>query len=255
MRSSSPRTWTATGMAILCVVPGAAIGAAAHAQEEQPTDPQIIASGTADETIPATTASFSIEIASLAASAAAAGARNARVAEAVKAALEAARLSRTEIIQSQLSVAPRWNYDQATQRQKLAGYEATTIVQIETDRLERLGAYMDAALGAGATGVSAVSFSAKNSDAARRRALVQAVSQARTDAETVARAGGGSLGQLLLLTTTPQNIPRGVEITSFAVAANRSISEGERTNIIPNQIKVTATVVGHWRFVGGKAPP
>src|SRR5215469_12403017 len=104
-------------------------------------------------------------------------------------------------------VAPRWNYDQATQRQKLAGYEATTIMQIETDRLERLGAYMDAGLGAGATGVSMVSFSAKNSDEARRRALVQAVSQARTDAETVARAGGGSLGPLLLLTTAPQNPP------------------------------------------------
>ena len=112
---------------------------------------------------------------------------------------------------------------------------------------------MDAALGAGATGVSTVSFSAKNSDEARRRALAHAVSQARADAETVARAGGGSLGQLLLLTTEPQNPPRGVEIP-FAAVASRSISEGERTNIIPNQIKVTATVVGHWRFVAGKAP-
>jgi uncharacterized protein YggE len=242
----------ATGMALLCLLPCAAFEAAA--QDEQKRDPQVITSGTADETIPATTASFSIDVASLGASAAAASAKSARAAGAVTTALEAARLSRNEIAQSQLTVAPRWNYDPTTQRQKLAGYEATTIIQIETDRLERLGAYMDAALGAGATGISMVSFSAKNSNEARRRALVQAVSQARTDAETIARAGGGTLGQLVLLTTEPQNTPRGVEISPFSVAASRSVPE-ERTNIIPSQIKVTATVVGHWRFVAGKGSP
>jgi len=245
MRGTLTGRWTATGIAILGLLPGAAIGTAA--QEEQA--PQIIASGTAEETIHATTASFSIDITALAASAAAASAESARVAGAVRKALDAARLSRNEIVQSQLTVAPRWNYDQATQRQKLAGYEATTIMQIETDRLQRLGAYMDAALGAGATGVSMVSFSAKNSDEARRRALAQAVSQARADAETVARAGGGTLGELLLLTAENS---RGVGPLAV-VTTGRRVSEVEGTNIIPMQIKVTAGVVGHWRFVPGKA--
>ena len=250
MRSSHSSRWTATGIAILCVLPCVAIEATA--QDEPTHNPQIIASGTADETIRATTASFSVDMSSLAASAAAAGAKSARSAETVRNALETAHLSRNEIVQSQLSVAPRWNYDQATQRQKLVGYEATTIMQIETDRLERLGAYMDAALGAGATGISMISFSAKNSDEARRRALVQAVSQARADAETVARAGGGTLGALLLLTATPQN-PR--EISPLVVTAAARTSEADRTNIIPGQIKVTASVVGHWRFVPGKTAP
>jgi len=222
---------------------------AARAQEKPPLEPQIITVGSADETIRATTASFSIDIASLAASAASASANSARVAERVRNALEAARMSGNEIVQSQLTVAPRWEYDQATQRQKRTGFEATTIIQIETDRLERLGAYMDAALGAGATGISMVAFSAKNSDEARRRALVHAVAEARTDAETIARAGGGSLGQLLLLTTAPENTPRGVE--PLAVAAARTVAG---TNITPSQIKVTASVMGHWRFVG-TAPP
>jgi uncharacterized protein len=216
-------------------------------------EPQIVTAGMADETIRATTASFSIDITSLAASAAAASAESARAAAAVRNALQVARLSRSEIIQSQLTAAPRWDYDQTTGRQRRAGYEATTMIQIETDQLDRLGAFMDAALGAGATGVSMVNFSARNSDEARRRALVEAVSQARADAETLARAGGGRLGELLLLTTAPQNIPRGVEFSPLSVAVTGRLA-AERTIITPSQIKVTATVVGHWRFVPGTTP-
>lgn len=252
MRSSHSNRCTAACIAILCVLPCVAIEAAA--QDAQSLGPQVIASGTADETIRATTASFSIEITSLAATAASASAQSARISEAVRNALQAARLSRNEIVQSQLTVAPRWEYDEATRKQRRTGYDATTIIQIETDRLERLGAYMDAALNAGATGVSMVNFSAKDSDEARRRALAQAVSQARADAETIARAGGGTLGELLLLTTEPLNTPRGGEFIPLSVAAVRSVAGAERTDIIPSQIKVTATVIGHWQFVVSKVP-
>jgi uncharacterized protein len=217
------------------------------AQDEPSLEPQIAASSTADVTIPATTASFSIEIASLAGSAAAASATSARISTAVSNALQAARLSREEIAQTQLLVSPRWSYDEAARKQKRAGYEATTLIQIRTDRLDRLGAYMDAALGAGATGISGIEFSARNAGEARRRALTQAVAQARADAETMARAGGGTLGQLLLL-TTERSVSRPVELTAFSAVAGRSTG-AEGTNIVPSQIKVTATVVGHWQFV------
>ncbi len=249
MCTSRSSRWVVTATAIACML--CCAGGEAEAQAEQPLEPQIIASGTADVTIPATTASFSVQITSLAASAAAAGAESARISKAVSNALQAARLSHEEIAQTQLLITPRWNYDEATRKQKRTGYEATTTIRIRTDRLDHLGTYMDAALSAGATGISTISFSASDTNEARRGALAQAVSQAKADADTMARAGGGTLGQLLLL-TTEQSIPRGVEFTPLAAMAGRGTG-AERTNIIPSQIKVTATVVGHWKFITSTA--
>jgi uncharacterized protein len=247
MRSSHSGRWIPTGVAIVCLLSGAAMKAVA--QDGQSLEPQVIASGTADVTISATTATFSIDVNSLGASAATASAESTRISKAVSNALRAAGLSHDEIAQTQLTVTPRWQYDEATHKQKLTGYEATTTIRLETDRLDRLGAYMDSALSAGATGISGINFSAKDSNDARRRALAQAVSQAKADAETIARAGGGTLGQLLLLTSEPQNMPRFAEMNAPLPMMARSVAGAERPNIIPSQIQVTATVVGHWKFV------
>ena len=245
MRTSCSSTWTVAITAIACVLSGTAVEA--DAQDGQSLEPQIIASGTADVTIPATTAAFSMEITSLAGTAAAASAESARISKAVSMALQAARLTREEILQTQLVVTPRWNYDEATRKQMRTGYEATTLIQIRTDRLDRLGTYMDAALDAGATAISAIEFSARDTNEARRIALAQAVSQAKMDAEAMARAGGGTLGQLLLL-TTEQNVPRPAEFRPLFASASRGIGN-EETSIKPGEIKVTATVVGHWKFI------
>jgi len=249
VRNSHSGRWFATRAAVVCMLSCAGIlGSAANAVEES-LEPQVVASGTADVTIAATTAAFSIDIDSLAASAAEASAESTRLTKTVSSSLRTAGLSHGEVAESLLTVTPRWEYDQATQRQKRTGYQATTLIQIETDRLDRLGAYIDAALSAGATQISAISFSAKNSDEARRQALAQAVSQARADAETIARAGGGTLGQLLLLTMEPQGAPRRVEFNPVPLMAARSLAGEERPNIIPSRIKVSASVVGRWRFV------
>jgi uncharacterized protein len=256
MRTSRSDKSITMGVAIVCVLSCWAIQAAAQdgaLQDGQALQPEVVTSGTADVTIAASTASFSVDISSLAASAATASAESTRISKAVSNALRAAGLSHEEIAQSQFTVAPRWEYDQATRKQKRTGYEATTVIELETDRLDRLGTYMDAALSAGATTISAISFSAKDTNEARRRALARAVAQARADAETIARAGGGTLGQLLLLTTEPESSPRAVEINAPLVAMAPSMAGAERPNIIPSQIKVTATVVGRWKLVAGTA--
>ncbi|HTX24847.1 MAG TPA: SIMPL domain-containing protein [Steroidobacteraceae bacterium] len=251
MRLSCSNRWCALSTALLCIVCGAP--ARALAQDDRSLAAQIVASGTAEVTIPATTASFSVEATSLASSGAAASAASARIAKAISEALQAAHLSREEIAQSQLTVAPRWEYDETTHKQKRTGYEATMVIRIETGHLDRLGAYLDAALNAGATGISEVSFSAKDSNEARRRALAEAVGQAKADAEAIARAGGGTLGPLVLLSTEPQNLPRGVGVEPAPLAVFSRMAEAAKTTIIPSQIRVTAAVVGRWSFVPGAA--
>jgi uncharacterized protein len=245
------RRRTSMGVVTVCVMVFAVARAAA--QDEHTLEPQVVASGSGEVVIPATRASFSIEVTTLAASAAGASEQSARISKAVSSALQAARLSREEIAQSRLTVSPRWEYDQAARRERRTGYQATTTIQIETEHLDRLGAYIDAALDAGATEISEISFSAKASDEARRQALTQAVARARVDAETMARAGGGTLGQVLLLTTEQQNMPRPIGLEMAAAASFRGNAQTVRTSIIPSHITVTAAVVGRWRFVPDSA--
>lgn len=207
--------------------------------------PQVITSGSAEIIVPATNASFSIDVSSLAPAAATASSESSRIAKFVSNALHAANLQRGEIAESRLRVGPQWRYDEHTRQSKLVGYEAVTSFRIE--HLDRIGTYIVAALNAGATSTSDITFSAKDPAEARQQALSRAVAQARTDAETLAHAAGGSLGELLLLTTEPTAEPVGY--AQVTVAATGRPRDSFSPVIVPAQIKVTARVVGHWKFV------
>jgi hypothetical protein len=88
----------------------------------------------------------------------------------------------------------------------------------------------------------------------RRRALSQAVIAARTDADAMARAGGGALGDLLLLSTERTNEAPGVELEEIIVTGARRAREPVNTDVIPSQIKVSARVIARWRFVATATP-
>jgi uncharacterized protein YggE len=200
--------------------------------------------------VPPAKASFSIGIITSAPSAATAGEDNARISKGVLAALEHAGLKREEITGSRLGVRPRWEYDDKGRHPKRSAFEANNTIQIVTDNLTQIGYFIDAALSAGATDASEITFSAKDIDEARRRALGQAVVAARTDAEAMARAGGGALGDLLLLSTERTT---GVDLEEIVVTGARRAREAVNTDVIPSQIKVTARVIARWRFVSTSA--
>jgi len=239
-------------LATACLI-AAAAGSAAESDSDA-KESQIVTSGTADVTIPATTASFSVAISDRAATAAQASSESTRTAREVSRALKSAGLGDGEIEASRIAVGPVWAYDEKSRQQKRVGYEATSTIEIKTERLDRLGAYIDAALSAGATQVSDIAFSAKDVDEARRRALGEAVARARSDANVIARAGGGALGRLLLLTTEPTAQPRGIGFEEVAVAGVPRSGAALRPDIVPRKISVTARVVGHWAFVASPAP-
>lgn len=209
----------------------------------------IVAAGTADVLIPPTTASFSIGIHTTGPSATAVSADNARLSKSVMEALLAAGVKREELIGSRLNVGPRWTWDDVVRQQKRAGYEATNTLKVETDQLDRIGVYLDAALNAGATDLPDISFSSRNSDVARHQALSAAVANARADAEAMAKAGGGGLGELLLLSTEPTNMQPGVSVEEITVTGGRRTREPVATAVMPSQIRITAKITARWKFV------
>ncbi len=213
--------------------------------------PHITTRGTAELRIAANEAAFSIGIVSEGASGAVVGAANARLTRSVLDRLHETGLLPADVRASRVSVHPRWVYDRSVQRPRAHGFEATRTIDIDTHTLARIGAYIDAALSAGATSISPVQFSASDQRAAQLRALAEAVADARAQAQTAARAAGGELGALISLDTSPAVLPRFAPLLE-TITPVTSAARRVATQISPQKIRIVANVVGRWRFVTGK---
>jgi uncharacterized protein len=210
---------------------------------------RITASGTGEAIAPAARARFNIGIESAGATAAAAGTEGARVA----AALHRAGLPAADLKSTHLMINPQWVYDDHTHQRRRNGFLADTTLMIDTAGLDRLGAWIDVALGAGATNVSDPSFAPADEAALRHIAVTRAVQSARGDAEVMASAAGGALGGLLQLSSGPGSSEPVPMIRSFAAAA--AVAGAPPTNIQPGDIHVSATVTGVWRYIAGPSAP
>ncbi len=211
-------------------------------------EPEIVVSGTAGITVAPAKASFTIEIKTSAANAGVASAENARLSRLVIDGLHSANIRSGEVASSQLSVGPLWSYDESSRRQKRTAYQANNSIQIQTEQLDKVAPYIDAALSAGASAVTEVAYSEKDPAAVRREALGEAVAAARRDAEAMAQAGGGRLGELESLSTEP-----GDQMPAESMSRMFKRSVPESTEVVAPQITVTARVLARWRFLSGAA--
>lgn len=134
-------------------------------------------------------ASFSFTAETRSATAAAALARNADAAAAVVAAVKDAGVPATDIQTSQVSLSPQTNSD-GTQ---VVGYVASTSIDVKAT-IAKAGPVIDAAVGAGADGVSGPSLYRSDADALYRDALEAAVANAHDKAAAIASAAGLTLG-------------------------------------------------------------
>ena len=208
--------------------------------------PTVISVGSrAEVKIPADRATLVIAVETRAPTAAAAASDNARINNAVLAALKGAGVEQSQIGSAGYIVRQNWRYDNTSRQQKLDGYIAENSIRIEISKLDRIGAYIDTALAAGATRASDLSFSATASEQARHAALANAMATARGDAAVMAKSAGGSLGRLLdansqTMTPMPQMRMETMRMSASAEAAS------EPTTILPREIVVTATVNTRW---------
>jgi hypothetical protein len=125
-----------------------------------------------------------------------------------------------------------------------SGFVASNAITVRLTQLDRVGAVIDAALAKGATNVSDLTFDASNTADARRAALADAAAQAKSDAQVLAKAMGGTLGPLIWVTTgeeQPEPQPR-IRAQTFAGAQ-------AETPIVAGDIAVSASVQAKWAFV------
>lgn len=142
-----------------------------------------------------------------------------------------------KISTSGFNLVPQYEYDKATQQQKLTGYQVTNLVNIRTKQLNKLGELLDAATQAGANRVDNLQFSHDQWRHYEQQALAQAVTDAQQTAEILAQAAKVSLGEVLQI--HPQTT--GAEpFHTFALAKTESMA---RTPIEPGQLTVNMGVL------------
>ena len=183
--------WAILGAALLLVASALAGVAQPRAGRAAatPASKTVTVTGNGTVTTVPDRASFDFTVDSRAATAKAALAQNADAAAAMIAALKNAGVAAGVLQTGQVSLDTQMSQD-GTQ---VIGYTASNTVSAAT-AIAKAGSLVDAAVGAGATGVNGPNLSRSDSDALYRDALKSAVADAGKKAQALADAAGLTLG-------------------------------------------------------------
>jgi uncharacterized protein YggE len=76
-------------------------------------------------------------------------------------------------------------------------YVTRSVIRVQTNRTDQTSAVVAAAIGAGASSMSSLTFESSVADSVRRARIAEAITAAKLDAETIAGSLGGRLGALV----------------------------------------------------------
>lgn len=205
---------------------------------------EILTTGSGEATLSPQRAVLRIGMTSRAGKAADASSRNARILQSVLDTLARAGFPRDSLKTVAFEVGPEIDYEHES---KVTGYQATAVIRLIVRDLTGIGQIIDASLGAGATDLTDITFESDSVEIGRHRALGEGLGKARSDAEALAKAGGGSLGRLLEVST-----PNGFGFGSGPRFAALSVTARQATTVImPRDVVVQVSVQARWEFVPG----
>jgi uncharacterized protein YggE len=125
-------------------------------------------------------------------------------------------------------------------------YIASNTVLVRLSQLSLVSRVIDTVLAEGATSVSGLQFWASGADQARLDALANATRRARSQAEAMAKAAGGSVGRLLELATDP---PANRDPRPFGFLSDVVVTSASPTPVQAPTVNVSVTVYTRWEFV------
>jgi hypothetical protein len=221
--------------------------ARAGAQEGRRTDQAntIVVYGTGQSAAAPDTAYVSVGVVTQAKSAKDAAAENAKLTTRVIAAVKRTGLTDKDLQTNNYSVQPR--YEARPNREPvITGYEVRNNVQAKIKKLTIIGDVIDAAMEAGANNVSGPSFTLDNRAEAEASALTDAVAEARRKAQTLAKAMGVGLGDVLQVHEGFSSRP--MPVMQESMAMGRMAKADFATPIQTGELTVTANVTIVYRI-------
>ena len=107
-------------------------------------------------------------------------------------------------------ISPQYTNGENNTARRLTGYQVSNDVTVRLEDVAKLGSALDALVAAGANQMNGISFSIQNPAPVLERARTEAIADARTRAETYAKAAGVSLGTILSIIDSGGEAPRPV---------------------------------------------
>ena len=132
---------------------------------------------------------------------------------------------------------------------RVVAYRAGNTIEVTVEDAKLVGKVIDAGLGAGANRLEGVSFGLKNDLPQRTAALRSAVEEARTKAQSMARALDVPLGSVREVVEGDVHVLRHERF-----AAGRAImaADAMQTPVEPGEVRVQASVTIHYDIGNAK---
>lgn len=212
--------------------------------------PQIVVEGRGEARVVPDRATLRIAVQTRQKTAAQSAAENARRQRAVIDTLRALGIPASRISTVDYSIYPEQSYPEPrstgeAREPVITGYVVNNTVLVEVHNLEQVGALIDASLAKGANMITSLDFGSSNTDADRRKALAAAIKAARGDAEAMAAAAGGSVGELLEVSSGSSSQP-----PIIYGRANMQEMTKQSTPISSGTQVLTVIVMTRWSLVG-----
>ena len=178
----------------LCLIVFLGMCAAAMADEHPRT---ITVNGSGFAEIEPDRATLQMSIVSRAPTVAAAQKETADITNKVLKMTDRMKIDRDQVDTTGVSVRADYRWNREKEEQELRGYIATRQITVVIRDLEKLGAVVEAAVGAGVNQVSPPQLDSSKRKQAHRKALRAAAEDARANAQELAGALGSGLGQVV----------------------------------------------------------
>jgi uncharacterized protein YggE len=137
----------------------------------------------------------------------------------VIAAVKAKGIADADLTTQWISLQPQYDYASGSSAPRVTGYMASQSLSVKVRHIDQAGAIIDAAVAAGATQVSGISFSVADPTAATGQARTAAVADARQHAIALAQAAGVSLGAVISITEVASPNPTPIPYAGADLAA------------------------------------
>jgi len=113
--------------------------------------------------------------------------------------LKAAGIDEKDIMTSNFTVGPRYDYGKNNETPRLIGYDVNNTVSVIVHKIDTLGAILDQAVSVGSNQISGITFTVENPQMQQDEARKAAVKDALRKAELLTQAAGVKLGAIITM--------------------------------------------------------
>jgi uncharacterized protein len=154
--------------------------------------------------------------------------------------LKADGIAESDIHTVSFNVTPQYDQSGNSNQPILRGYEVQNMVEVRTTNVGGLGSLVDDAVAAGATRIFGINFEASDMESLKNQARDQAMANAASKAQQMARNANVTLGRPI---TIEESDVGGVNpVQQQPVAPRAAAAPAVTTPIQPGQLQVSTTV-------------